>query len=86
VHVIGSDMLFCIAGIVAFISTFANALLQSPLITQSSLKETPFHVFRDKHFPEHTIRIKQQNSSLCDTNVTQYTGWLDIGHVHLFFW
>ena len=81
-----TSMHFRIVSIVALISTLAFATLQSPLVAELSSQESSLDVYRDKHFPEHTIRIKQQNASVCDTNVTQYTGWLDIGHVHLFFW
>lgn len=48
-----------------------------------------FHVFQSPHSPSHSIRLQQQNSSLCDTggaDVSQYTGWLDVGHAHFFFW
>jgi cathepsin A (carboxypeptidase C) len=36
--------------------------------------------------PKHSIRIKRQNTTLCDTPVDQYTGWLDVGDKHFFFW
>jgi len=83
-----TSMHFRKVSIVTLISTVAVAFatLQSPLVTELSSQKSSFDVYRDKHFPEHAIRIKQQNASLCDTNITQYTGWLDIGHVHLFFW
>lgn len=57
---------------------------------QHPLKETEspsdFTIFQSHVSPDHSIRIKRQNSTLCDTPVDQYTGWLDIGHKHLFFW
>jgi cathepsin A (carboxypeptidase C) len=43
-------------------------------------------VYQSHVSPQHSIRIKRQNSSLCDTPADQYTGWLDVGHKHLFFW
>lgn len=36
--------------------------------------------------PRHSIRIKRQNATLCDTPVDQYSGWLDVGQRHLFFY
>jgi len=34
----------------------------------------------------HAIRIKQQNDTLCNAHSAQFTGWLDIGSHHLFFY
>jgi cathepsin A (carboxypeptidase C) len=34
----------------------------------------------------HSLRITSQNSSICDAHSAQYTGWLDVGPHHLFFW
>jgi cathepsin A (carboxypeptidase C) len=34
----------------------------------------------------HSVRIRQQNETICATDSAQYTGWLDVGHKHLFFW
>ncbi|KAF3491037.1 carboxypeptidase Y [Arthroderma uncinatum] len=45
-----------------------------------------FQVFTSKHSPQHSIRIKKQNSSISDAHSAQYTGWLDFGPKHLFFW
>jgi len=67
------------------ISSLANAT-QFPLAVSAPAEDTPYHVFQSEHSAEHSIRIQKQNSSLCNTNVEQYTGWLDVGHVHLFFW
>lgn len=36
--------------------------------------------------PTHTFQINQQDESLCAAGSTQYTGWIDIGPYHLFFW
>ncbi|KAJ5096593.1 carboxypeptidase Y [Penicillium angulare] len=44
-----------------------------------------FQVFQSKH-SDHSIRIRQQDESLCAAGSAQYTGWLDIGPKHLFFW
>lgn len=50
--------------------------------------EATGHVtYRHPHSSTHAIRIKKQtNTTLCDAHTTQYTGWLDIGSRHLFFW
>lgn len=60
------------------------AASQSPLIPESSSSD--FAVYQSQVSDKHSIRIKQQNATLCDTQVDQYTGWLDVGHKHLFFW
>jgi cathepsin A (carboxypeptidase C) len=57
---------------------------QSPLMDSES--HSDFTVFQSHVSPDHSIRIKRQNATLCDTPVDQYTGWLDIGNKHLFFW
>ncbi|KAJ6027783.1 hypothetical protein N7499_001241 [Penicillium canescens] len=44
-----------------------------------------FTTFQSPNSP-HSIRIRQQNETICATDSMQYTGWLDIGHKHLFFW
>lgn len=54
----------------------------SPEISSAS----DFTVFQSQTSPSHSIRIKPQNSTLCNTTVPQYTGWLDVGTSHLFFW
>lgn len=46
----------------------------------------PFTVFRSPHSPAFSIRIQEQNDSICDARSPQFTGWLDIGPKHLFFW
>ncbi|TVY43021.1 Carboxypeptidase Y-like protein [Lachnellula subtilissima] len=55
---------------------------QAPLLHD----EAPFTVHQSNVSPAHSIRIKRQNASLCNTPVDQYTGWLDVGAKHLFFW
>ncbi|KAJ5305810.1 hypothetical protein N7508_004825 [Penicillium antarcticum] len=44
-----------------------------------------FTSFKSPNSP-HSVRIRQQNDTICATGSAQYTGWLDIGHKHLFFW
>jgi len=57
---------------------------QTPL--RESQVSTEFLTYQSRVSTEHFIRIKRQNSTLCNTHVDQYTGWLDVGHKHLFFW
>lgn len=63
---------------------FAVTSSQIPLREDESI--SAFSVYQSDVSPDHSIRIKRQNSTLCDTPVDQYTGWLDVGPKHLFFW
>jgi cathepsin A (carboxypeptidase C) len=63
---------------------FASINSQVPLTEDPSILD--FEVFQSHVSPHHSIRIKRQNATLCDTPVDQYTGWLDVGRKHLFFW
>lgn len=46
-----------------------------------------WQVHQSDHDPNYSVRIKeQQNASICNANSKQYTGWLDVGGKHLFFW
>ncbi|KAE8380183.1 Alpha/Beta hydrolase protein [Aspergillus bertholletiae] len=45
-----------------------------------------FTTFRSSNSPAHSVRIRQQDQSISATDSAQYTGWLDIGPKHLFFW
>jgi cathepsin A (carboxypeptidase C) len=60
--------------------------------TQIPLSENPQHqapdftTFQSDISPSHSIRVKKQNATVCNTTVDQYTGWLDVGPHHLFFW
>lgn len=60
---------------------------------QTVLTSTPehkgsddFRIIQSSHSPDYSIRIRQQNDSICAAGSPQYTGWLDIGPRHLFFW
>ena len=64
----------------------AAAQSQRPVSAPPSISEPTFTTFRSLHSPAHSLRIKSQNSSLCDAHSAQYTGWLDIEPHHLFFW
>jgi cathepsin A (carboxypeptidase C) len=44
-----------------------------------------FQTFSLPEYPNHAVRIKEQNDTLCDAGSKQYTGWLDVGGKHLFF-
>jgi cathepsin A (carboxypeptidase C) len=60
---------------------------QIPLANQMpSFELSDFTTYQSHISPQHSIRIRRQNSTLCNTPVEQYTGWLDVGHAHLFFW
>ncbi|KAH7356596.1 Alpha/Beta hydrolase protein [Rhexocercosporidium sp. MPI-PUGE-AT-0058] len=66
-------------------SGFALAESQVPIIEPTS-NSGDFALYQSQVSPNHSIRVKRQNSTLCNTPVDQYTGWLDVGHKHLFFW
>lgn len=72
--------------------SIASASLQTVLggnsnnIIIDSNDDSEFTVFKSDHSPHHSLRIKQQNDSLCNAHSKQYTGWLDVGAKHLFFW
>lgn len=67
----------------------SQAVHQAPLSADQPQKvtiEEGFQIFTSKHSPQHSIRIKKQDGSICDAHSARYTGWLDIGPKHLFFW
>ena len=70
--------------IVLLLSATVLASSQLPLGLSSDTQT--YQVFHSEDSPSHSIRIKEQNDSLCDARTTQYTGWLDVGTKHLFFW
>jgi cathepsin A (carboxypeptidase C) len=46
-----------------------------------------FSTYQSQFSENHSIRIRQQqNDTLCNAHSKQYTGWLDVGSKHLFFW
>ena len=57
---------------------------QIPL--QPSSGVDAYQIFQSDYSPHHSIRIKKQDDSICNSHTTQYTGWLDVGPKHLFFW
>lgn len=70
---------------------FTGVSLALAELPQIPFQETPdvegFSIYQSPYSEHHSIRIKQQqNDSLCDAHSKQYTGWLDVGMKHLFFW
>lgn len=72
---------FVVVPALAFASQIA--LIQDPFLPSFS---DDFRVYQSHTSPEHSLRIKRQNATLCNTPVDQYTGWLDVGPKHFFFW
>ncbi|KAF1955688.1 alpha/beta-hydrolase [Byssothecium circinans] len=75
----------------AFASTLVAIASASQPFSQIAFQNTPetdgFQVYRSQYAPDHSIRIKEsQNDTLCNAHSAQYTGWLDVGGKHLFFW
>ncbi|KAF4631889.1 hypothetical protein G7Y89_g6241 [Cudoniella acicularis] len=68
----------------AFLSSTIATSSQVPLAEDHP--HSNFTIYRSNVSPDHSIRIKRQNATLCNTPVDQYTGWLDVGHHHFFFW
>lgn len=71
--------------------TLALAAVVSPVsatpIEQKLLGDdsNEWQSFGLKHYPGYSMRIREQSSSLCDTESKQYTGWLEAKGKHLFF-
>lgn len=73
-----------------------NTLLLAAGVATAELSQVPFQttpevegfqVYQSQFSEHHSIRIKeQQNDNLCNAHSKQYTGWLDVGSKHLFFW
>jgi cathepsin A (carboxypeptidase C) len=69
---------------------FLSLLTGAAAVSQIPFQDVPeAEGFRTYHseLTDHSIRIKQQqNATLCDARSKQYTGWLDVGTKHIFFW
>ena len=65
---------------------FSALALASQFPLQPSSEVHEYQIFQSDHSPDHSIRIKKQDDSICNSHTTQYTGWLDVGPKHLFFW
>jgi hypothetical protein len=73
--------------ITSFFATCAIAAEYSQIPFQETPEVGGFSTYQSQFSSEHSIRIKhQQNDTICDARSKQYTGWLDIGTKHLFFW
>lgn len=79
-------MKLAIAGLLgALTATAAAELSQVPF--QDTPEVEGFSIYQSQYSEYHSIRVRQQqNDTLCDARSKQYTGWLDVGSKHLFFW
>ncbi|PVI03174.1 alpha/beta-hydrolase [Periconia macrospinosa] len=79
-------------GLTLLLPVIASATLQNfaqhhQIPVQDTLEAEGFKVYTGQYSEDHSIRIKQvQNDTLCNAHSAQYTGWLDVGGKHLFFW
>ncbi|KAG2023989.1 carboxypeptidase Y [Coprinopsis cinerea AmutBmut pab1-1] len=64
--------------------TLYNDGLFTPFEDLSTLSETDFTTLTHPAFPRHSVRVKQ--TKFCDNTVRAYTGYIDIGPRHLFFY
>ncbi|KAH6884328.1 carboxypeptidase Y, partial [Coprinopsis sp. MPI-PUGE-AT-0042] len=58
--------------------------LFTPIETLSKLSEVHYTTLDHPAFPRHSVRIKQ--TKFCDGTVRAYTGYIDVGVRHLFFY
>ncbi|GFF82334.1 carboxypeptidase Y [Aspergillus lentulus] len=65
---------------------YSVAYATQEVLRPVSDQDNEFRIVQSHHSPDHSIRIKQQDESICAAGSPQYTGWLDVGHKHLFFW
>ncbi|KAL4778823.1 Alpha/Beta hydrolase protein [Aspergillus varians] len=78
----------CYAALFGVTYATTQDFLQNVLRPDLPLHDEPasFSTFQSPYSTDHSIRIQSQNESICDAGSAQYTGWLDIGPKHLFFW
>ncbi|KAF2029636.1 carboxypeptidase Y precursor [Setomelanomma holmii] len=74
-----------------FLASLVAAGTAVAALSQLPFQDTPevegFQIYQSQFSEDHSIRIRhQQNDTLCDARSKQYTGWLDVGNKHLFFW
>jgi len=74
-----------------FLSLLLTAGAVAAELSQVPFQDRPevegFQTFQSQFSEHHSIRIKQQqNDTLCNAHSNQYTGWLDVGAKHIFFW
>lgn len=79
-------MKLCIAALLGVAS--ASLFSQVPIQDAPQVEQIEgFQVYQSRFSEHHSVRIKrQQNDTLCDAHSKQYTGWLDVGSKHIFFW
>lgn len=65
---------------------FGLSIASQQYILNSPEQNNDFRLFQSTTSADHSIRIKKQDESICAAGSAQYTGWLDIGAHHLFFW
>jgi cathepsin A (carboxypeptidase C) len=71
---------------IPFLSLLSGAAAVSQIPFQDTPEAEGFRTYQSE-LTDHSIRIKQQqNATLCDARSKQYTGWLDVGTKHIFFW
>ncbi|KAJ3532604.1 hypothetical protein NMY22_g7676 [Coprinellus aureogranulatus] len=64
--------------------TPSKAAQFTPLGHLSALSQSRFTVLEHPSFPNHQVRVKK--TRFCDGTVNSYTGYIDIGAKHLFFY
>jgi len=74
-----------------YITLLGVVLAAATEFSQVPFQDTPevesFQTYHSQYSEHHSIRIRQQqNDTLCNAHSKQYTGWLDVGSKHLFFW
>ncbi len=71
----------------AFVALQSVSAHLSQIPFQDKPEAEAFQIYQSQFSPHHSIRIRQQQDNrLCDAHSKQYTGWLDVGTKHLFFW
>ncbi|RAR09377.1 carboxypeptidase y precursor [Stemphylium lycopersici] len=73
------------------IASLLFAASSATSFSQVPFQETPdvegFQTFQSQFSEHHSIRIReQQDDTICNAHSKQYTGWLDVGSKHIFFW
>jgi cathepsin A (carboxypeptidase C) len=73
------------------IATLLAATVSATSFSQVPFQETPdaegFQLYQSQFSEHHVIRIReQQDDTICNAHSKQYTGWLDVGSKHIFFW
>ena len=67
-------------------NTNNNTSLFTPFADFSALSSSAFTVLSHPLFPNHSLRIKKSNVCGTDDGVKSYTGYIDVGARHLFFY